>query len=298
MKLRCASEAITISHFGEASVDFIADHVVNKIDYPAIRVDNPETTYHEEIPGYTWIKLSSGTPMKYIRIMVISVFECKDPPAVDGIPILIMKNPDLNLIGQTEETMKANTTSFHPDVVKRCHSTGEVVFTCAECLYDPTLFSKMMDKISQEQRIANKWDDLPVEKKRFGLYYWIGCNVFGFRERTPLPQCVVAYVRHHYPNEDEKKGYKGFVPKYTHQSIKAPLPVEEDKSKEQDDDSSEDSYSSPEYATHEEMLQVTRDALSLNQKDFDTQDSEINYDEPTREDFEQYAKEIANEEGN
>ncbi|CAB9521303.1 hypothetical protein SEMRO_1182_G250020.1 [Seminavis robusta] len=271
--------------------------------------------------------------------------------------------------------MKANTTSFHPDVVKRCHSTGEVVFTCAECLYDPktnagfvycgparkwqllagapvatkflkrdfkqlfaschtdsddesfdggmcdcqvkynfircgrfnfsisqldkdTLFSKMMDKISQEQRIANKWDDLPVEKKRFGLYYWIGCNVFGFRERTPLPQCVVAYVRHHYPNEDEKKGYKGFVPKYTHQSIKAPLPVEEDKSKEQDDDSSEDSYSPPEYATHEEMLQVTRDALSLNQKDFDTEDSEINYDEPTREDFEQYAKEIANEEGN
>ncbi|CAB9529832.1 hypothetical protein SEMRO_2640_G333410.1 [Seminavis robusta] len=198
MKLRSPSQAITVTHFGGTSVDFLADHIVNKVDYPSIRVWNPLTKYPSptvgaslratvlsikretkicfgnktvlklvlfdgsnncfkavtdtllsetlpdvqkgcvlSIPEYSWIKLNSDSSFKFIRIMMISSFEAETAPTCEPMPVLLLDDPDENRIGRSAQAMLANTTSFHPDVVKRCHSTGQVVFTCAECLYDP-----------------------------------------------------------------------------------------------------------------------------------------------------------------
>ncbi|CAB9510937.1 hypothetical protein SEMRO_460_G147500.1 [Seminavis robusta] len=198
MKLRSAADDITVTHFGGASIDFLADMLVNKIDYPSIRVIHPGSKYpaptvgaslqaivlsirretkqcfgdktilkmvlfdgsnncfkavtdtllSETLPDvkrgsrlsiseYSWIKLSSNSSFKHIRIMLITELETSDPPSCEGKEILIMEDPDDNLFGMSPDQLKANTTSFHPDIVKKCHGTGEIVFTCAECLYDP-----------------------------------------------------------------------------------------------------------------------------------------------------------------
>ncbi|CAB9514472.1 unknown protein [Seminavis robusta] len=196
MKLKKAADAITVTHYGLASVDFMVDHLVSKDDHPSIRVRTAESRYKttidpdapliatvlsarkgqmtgghdiwkfvlfdgsnacwkavtnsllsDELPevkrgcnlvvkGYNWIHLA-GPLGKFHRIMVIDEFESKAAPACEARPILIMDDPDLNYIGQTEQSLQCNTTSFHPEVVRKCARTAEVVFTCATCLFDP-----------------------------------------------------------------------------------------------------------------------------------------------------------------
>ena len=45
--------------------------------------------------------------------------------------------------------------------------------------------------------------------KRFILYYYFAVNFFSARDRIKLPECVVAAVRHKYPQQQHDRDYVG-----------------------------------------------------------------------------------------
>ncbi|CAB9529559.1 hypothetical protein SEMRO_2543_G330740.1 [Seminavis robusta] len=83
------------------------------------------------------------------------------------------------------------------------------------------LFHQMMSKVPKEKQLCRTWEELPQGKKRWCLYHWIGTNMFGLRERVPLPSCIVEYVREKVPNDGDL-GFVGYQPKYSHNSIMSP----------------------------------------------------------------------------
>ena len=76
-----------------------------------------------------------------------------------------------------------------------------------------------LSAVSNEVLIRmNRWVlDKPPEEikalenrhKRFILYYYIALNFFAARDRIKLPDCVIAAVRHRYPQHIDEDDYVG-----------------------------------------------------------------------------------------
>ena len=61
-------------------------------------------------------------------------------------------------------------------------------------------------------QLGDTFDELPSSKKRWVLYNFYACNVYGIKAgRRLLPSCLMDTVRSHYPKEDCEE-YTGFKP--------------------------------------------------------------------------------------
>ena len=47
--------------------------------------------------------------------------------------------------------------------------------------------------------------------KRFIFYYYFALNFFAARDRIKLPACVIAAVRHKYPQANDETDYVGHI---------------------------------------------------------------------------------------
>jgi hypothetical protein len=94
-------------------------------------------------------------------------------------------------------------------------TTGEIITQCVVHYYPPPDYTTLIERCETVDDIYKgkngKPEDMPVNHRRWVLYYYYATHVFGFVARTRLPLCVEAAVRATWPNPIGV-AYTGFQP--------------------------------------------------------------------------------------